>query len=92
MHRRGLVRFGDFLVVHFGKPVVRRDRAAVGEDQTADGIGDGGVFLDAPVEISEVAVHELFIVEQGLFGVAHFFALLAVEDVGLGNVRIAGFA
>ena len=84
------VRVGDLVVVDLTEPVVGRDRAGVGEDQTADGVGDGGVLLDAPVLLLDIAVHQLLIVEQGGLHVAQLFALTAVKDVCLRNVVIAG--
>ena len=86
------VRLRDLRVINFAQPVVCRDRAGVGQDQTADGIGDGGVFLHAPVVDPEIIVYQLLIVEQGAADVAQLFPLLAVENIGFCHVRIARFA
>ena len=79
------VRVGDLLIVDLAEPVVGGDGAGVGEDEAADGIGDGGILLHAPVLDVEVLVHGLFIVEVGGLGVAQLLALLAVKDIGLGD-------
>ena len=80
----------DFLVVDFGEPVVGRDGSAVGKDQSADGIIDGAVLLDSPVLGAQVAVDELLVVDEGLVGLSDVLVLLSVEDVGLGDIFIAG--
>ena len=85
------VRLGRFGIVDLGQPVVRRDRARVGQDQAAHGVRDGGVLFHAPVFDLEVAVHELFVVEQRVARIAHVLALAAVQNVGLGHVGIARF-
>ena len=86
----GAVGFGDLVVVDLGEPVVGGDGTGVGEDQTADGIGDGGVLLHAPVGVLDVLIHGLLIVKDGGAHVTHLFVLAAVEDVCLGNVGITG--
>ena len=79
----------DLLVIDLAQPVVGRDRAGVGEDQTADGIGDGGVFLHAPVRDVQVLVDRLLVVEISVLEIAHFLALLAVENIGLAHRFVA---
>ena len=86
------MRLRDLCVVDLTQPVIRRDRAGVGEDQAADGIRDRGILLHAPVVDAEVIVHQLLIIEQGASDVAQLFPLLAVENVGLCHIRIARFA
>ena len=86
------VRVGDFLVINFGQPVVGRDRPAVAQNQAAHGIGHGRIFLHAPVRRLDVAVHQILIVEHGGLDVADVFTLLAVENIRLGHVGIAGLA
>ena len=83
------VGVGDLAVVDLGKPVVGGDGAGVGKDQAAHGIGDGGVFLDAPVVDFEVVVDDILVVEQGGVDVADLLTLLAVEDISLGHVGVA---
>ena len=83
------VRVSDLLIVYFAEPVVRGDGAGVREDKSADGIGDGGVFFDAPVLDVEVLVDSLLIIEVRGLGVAQLLALLAVEDVGLCDRLVA---
>ena len=84
------VGLGDLVVIDFAQPIVGGDGAGVGEDQTAYGVGDGGVFLHAPVLDLEVLVHQRLVVEHGAAHVADLFALTAIEDVGLGHVVVAG--
>ena len=83
------VGIGDFLVIHLAEPVIGGDGAGVGEDQAAHGIGDGGVFLHAPVLNVQVLVHCLLVIQIGGLGVAQLFPLLAVQDVGLGHGLVA---
>ena len=89
---RAAVRLRDLRVVNFAQPVIRRDRAGVGQDQAADGIRDRGILLHAPVVDPEIVVHQLFIVEQGASDVAQLFSLLAVENISFCHVRIASLA
>ena len=84
------VGLGDLLVIDFAEPVVGGDGAGVGQDQSAHRVGDGGVFLHPPVADLQVVVHQVLVVQHGGFEVAHLLTLLAVEDVGLGHVRVAG--
>ena len=86
------MRLCDLRVINFAQPVIRRDRAGVGQDQAADGIRDCGILLHAPVIDPEIIVHQLLIIEQGASDVAQLFPLLAVENVGLCHIRIARFA
>ena len=86
------VGLGDLLVIDLTEPVVGGDGAGVGEDQSAHGVGDGGVLLDAPVIDLEVVVHQSFIVQQRGAQIADLLPLLAVEDIGLGNIGIACLA
>ena len=85
------VSFGDLVVVNLGEPVVRRDGAGVRKDEAADGIGDRGVLLDAPVVDLEVVVDEVLVVEQCGIDITHLLALTTVQDVGLGDIGITGF-
>ena len=84
------VGVGDLLVVDLRQPVVGRDRARVAQDQAAHRVGDGRIFLDAPVRDLDIAVHQLLIVEDRGFHIADLLPLLAVQNIGLGHVRIAG--
>ena len=86
------MRLCDLRVINFAQPVIRRDRAGVGQDQAADGIRDRGILLHTPVVDPEIIVHQLLIIEQGASDVAQLFPLLAVENVGLCHIRIARFA
>jgi len=86
------MRLRDLRIVNFAQPVIRRDRAGVGQNQTANRIGDCGVFLHAPVVDPQIVVYQLLIIEQGASDVAQLFPLLAVENVGLCHIRIARFA
>ena len=86
------MRLCDLRVVNFAQPVIRCDRAGVGQDQAADGIRDRGILLHAPVVDPEIIVYQLLIIEQGASDVAQLFPLLTVENVGLCHIRIARFA
>jgi len=92
MQIRIAVGVRDLLVVDLGQPVVGRDRAGVRQNEAAHGVGDGRVLLDAPVVHVDVIVHKLLIVQDRGLHVADLLALLAVEDVALGHVCIAGLA
>ena len=59
-------------------------------DEAADGIGDGGILLYPPVVDLQVIVYQILVVEQSGVDVADLFPLFAVENVGLGHIRIAG--
>ena len=83
---------GHFLVIDFAEPVVGGDGAGVGKDQPADRIGDGGVFLDTPVFDIDVAVDEIFIVENRRGDIAHGLVVFAIENVGLGDICVAALA
>ena len=83
------VGLADLLVIHLAEPVVGGDGAGVGEDQAAHRVGDGGVFLHAPVLNVQILVHRLLVVQEGGLHVAHFLPLLAVENVGLGHGLVA---
>ena len=84
------VRVCDFVVIDLGEPVIRGDRAGIGENQSSDGIGDGGIFLDAPIGGFDVFIDKLLVVEHCGFHVAQLLALSAVKDIGLCDVRIIG--
>ena len=86
------VCLSDLLVIDFRKPVVGGDSAAIAEDQTTDRIGDGGVFLDAPVGDIEIAVDRVFEIQISGFHIAPFFRLFAVENIGFGHFTVAGLA
>ena len=82
------VRVGNLLVIDLAQPVVGGDRAGVGENETADGIRDGGVFLHAPVVDLEIVVYGLFVVQHRVAHGAEILVLLAVENVCLGDVFV----
>ena len=84
------VGVGNLRVVDLREPVVGGDGAGVGQDQAAHGVGDGRVLLHPPVVDVEVVVHQLLVVQHSGVEVADLLPLLAVEDVGLGHVLIAG--
>ena len=83
------VRALDLARVDLGEPVVRGDRARVREDQTADRVGDGRVLFHAPVHRLQIAVDDLFIVQNGVLGIADLLALTAIEDIRLRHVGVA---
>ena len=89
VQRGAAVRLGNLLVVDLREPVVGGDRAGVAQNQTADRVGHGGVFLHAPVVDLKIIVHNVLVVDQRAADVAYLFALLAVKDVRLGDVCVA---
>ena len=89
MYIRVSVRVCYLVVVNFAQPVIGGYRAAVGEYQTADRIGDGGILLYAPVGSFYVAVNERLVVEHGRLHVADLFSLTSVENVSFRNVGVA---
>ena len=86
------VSVGDLVVIDFRKPVVGGDGTGVGKDKTAHGIGHSGVFFHTPVVDFQIVVNSLFEVEDGGFGIAHFFALTAVKDVSFGDIAVTGLS
>ena len=93
---RAPVGFSYLLIVDLSEPVVSGDGAGVGEDQVAHRVGDGGVLLHPPVGDLQIVVHQVLVVEEGGVHVRgvhvpDLLPLLAVQDVGLGHVRIAAF-
>ena len=89
MHVPIAVCIGDLCVVYFGKPVVGGYRAAVGKDKASDGIGSGGVFLQAKRLGTHVVVYGFLVVQYGGFKVSELFTLAAVQYVGLCHIGIA---
>ena len=90
MDKAFAVRLRDLIIIDLGQPVVGSDRTGVGQDQTADTQGNGGVFLDTPVFLrADIAVHQLLVVQKGLLCVAHLLVLAAVKDIALGCFGIA---
>ena len=89
VHIAVLVCVGDLIIINLGEPVVCGDCAGIGEDQTADGVGDRRILLDAPILYLDVAVHQLLIVKERGLHVAELLPLAAIEDVRLGNIVIA---
>ncbi len=85
------VGLGYLVVVDLGQPVVGRDRAGIGQNETAYAESDRGVFLYAPVLFRpDIAVHQLLVIKQCLLGIAHLLVLAAVKDIALGCLGIAG--
>ena len=78
----------DLARVDLGEPVVRRDRARVREDQTADRVGHGRVLFHAPVHRLQVTVDDLFIVQDGVLRIADLLALTPIEDIRLRHVGV----
>ena len=86
--RRAAVRLGNLLVVHLAEPVVRRDRARIGQDQAPHRVRNRRVLLDPPGVDLQVVVHQVLVVQQRRVDVAHLLPLLAVQDVRLRHVRV----
>ena len=87
---RTAVCHGDLVVIDFAEPVIGCDRTGVGENQSADGICDGGVLFDAPVVDLQVVIDKVFIVEKSGVDIADLFALLAVQNICFRNICVAG--
>ncbi len=83
------VGIGDFLVVNLGKPVIGRDGAGVGQNQSAHRVGYGGVFLHTPVQTVHIIVDQLLVVQHGGLYIADLFPLFSVENIGLGHFFVA---
>ena len=83
------VSIRDLLVIYLGEPVVSRDSAGVAEYQSAYRVGNGGVFLNSPVYILDVAVDQLLVVKNSGFHITELFSLLTVENISLCHVGVA---
>ena len=84
------VCFCDLFIIHFAQPVVRGNGAGVGQDQSADGIGHGGVLLHTPVQLAQIAVDRVSIIQIGGFCIAQLFTVFTIEDIGLGYSFVTG--
>ena len=80
----------DFLIIDFGKPIVRGDGAGIGENEAADGIGDGGILFDAPVSDAEIAVDDVFEVDVGVLDGTDLSAFVAIIHIGFGDIDVSG--
>ena len=65
MDIRVAVCVGNFIIVDFGKPVISRDRAGVGKNQAAYGIGDSGIFFYAPIGDFYIIVYDFLVIQNG---------------------------
>ena len=81
---------GDLLVIDLAQPVVGRDGAGIGQDQSAHRIGDGGVLLDPPVIDLQIIIDQFLIVEQGGIDITDLLSLFSVQNISLGHIRVAG--
>ena len=88
VHFAAAVGSGYLGIVYVGKPVVGCYRAAVGEYQSANGIGGRGVFPHTESFFMDVIVYRFLVVQYGRLEVAKLFALPAVDYVCLGNVGV----
>ena len=88
VHFAAAVGGGYLGIVYFGKPVVCRYRAAVGEYKPTNGIGGRGVFPHTESFFMDVIVYRFLVVQYGRLEVAKLFALPAVDYVCLGNVGV----
>ena len=80
----------DLLIIYFAQPVVCRDGTGVGENQTTDGICNGGILFHTPVQLTQIAVNGICIIQIGGFCITQFFAVFTIEDVGLGHCFVTG--
>ena len=90
MDRRAAVRSGDFIVIDLAQPVVGRDGAGVGKNQSAHRVGDRRILLDAPVIDLQIVVDDLLVVQERRIDVAYLLALSAVKNICFCHVGIAG--
>ena len=90
MKIRIAVGVADLLVVDLAEPVIGGDGAGVGQNQPANGIGDGGVLLDPPVRHPQIVIHQFFIVQHGGAHLPQLFPVFPVEDVGLCHGCVSG--
>ena len=79
------VRLGNFRRINVRQRVIGHHRPGNMIQQTRIGISGIGVFIDAPVFMSEVGGHQFLHVEHQLLVAAHFFMLRAVKDIGFGG-------
>ena len=86
------VSVGDLVVIHLAEPIVSGDRARVGQDQTADGISNGRVFLNSPVSLFQIVVNYVLVVKNGVAHISQLFTVAAVQNVCLCNVAVACLA
>ena len=83
-----LVGQADFLGVLF-KGVARLDRSRQVEHESLEGMGHVGVFVHAPVRLVKVGVDDVLDVQVRFLLAAQLTALLAVQDVLLGDLELA---
>ena len=83
------VSVADFVVINLRQPIVGGNRTGVAENEAANRIGDGGIFLNSPVVYLKIVVDYFFIVKQRGAQVSEFFSLLAVKNVGLGHAVVS---
>ena len=88
VHFAASVGGGYLGVVYFGKPIVGRYRAAVGEYQPTNGIGGSGVFPHTESFFMDVIVYRFLVVQYCGLEVAKLFALPSVNYVRLCNVGV----
>ena len=84
------VCIGNFFIINFGKPVVGGDSTGIAQNKTTDGIGDGRIFFNTPVGNLNIAVNNIFIVENGRFHITYFFTLFPIKNICFGNFGVSG--
>ncbi len=87
---RVLMGIGNLGVINLAEPVVSGNGAGIVQDQTAHGIGNRRIFLNAPVFLVNVAVDDLLVVKDRRLHVPHLLAVLTVQDVCLRYVGVTG--
>ena len=78
-----LMRFGDCRCVDIFKPVVRRYRAGVMQDETAERKVDIGILVHPPIAFTQVAVHRFVDIDHQPLRIADSLPFCTVEDEGL---------
>ena len=85
------VRIRNLFVIYLCQPVIGCHCAGIVQYQPAHGICDGGILLYPPVLHLYIIVHHVLIIQGGLFQVPYLLALLPVQDICLGHLRVPGF-
>ena len=80
---------GNLLIINFRQPVIGRNGSAIAQDQPTYRIGYCRVFFYPPVGHIQITIHQILIVQNSGLHIANFFPLLAIQNIGFGNICIA---
>ena len=86
-----LMRFGDCRCVDIFKPVVRRYRTGVMQDETAERKVDIGILVHPPIAFTQIAVHRFVNIDHQPLRIADCFPFCTVENKGFCNTRLIAF-